>query len=67
MGKICDLSYFDPSLATSLIQSNDSASELGHGYIYGQLVGLGYTEYQMIDKKWISYGFANQSFVLKRR
>jgi hypothetical protein len=66
-GKVSDLSEIDPTIAQEVIEANRRCSLTGEGSIYGQLLTIGYSEYRQHDKKWVSYGYCNNKFLLKRR
>lgn len=66
-GYIADLRGLTVQKAEELIKSNEQSATTGEGAIYGQLLAIGYSEYRMIDKKWVPFGLANTKFTLKRR
>lgn len=66
-GYICDLRELSKDDAKKLIEANQRCCVSGEGYIYGQLIAIGYTEYRMIEKKWFPYGLSNSKFILRRR
>jgi hypothetical protein len=67
MGRVSDLSSLSKDEAKALVKANKGCEEEGIGCCYGQFMTLGFTEYRMNDKKWTSFGFPNNKFVLRRR
>eukprot|EP01031_Cornospumella_fuschlensis_P038324 gene38324-46574_t len=66
-GHVSDLTSLPQNLADKMQRVNKECVDKGVGCVYGQLVVLGYTEYRMIEDKWLSFGHPNIKFVMKRR
>jgi hypothetical protein len=66
-GVMADLSSCSFYEANVLDEADKLCVETGAGYIYGQLVLLGYREYRIQGNGWQPVGMNNEKFVLKRR
>lgn len=66
-GITADLSCCGVEEALELVEADRQCSELGIGYIYGQLVVLGYKEHRIQGERWQPVGWSNDKFVMKRR
>lgn len=66
-GFISDLRHVHKDVAEEMIRVNKQAATTGEGFVYGQLIVLGHSEYRLFEGSWLPYGPANQKFVLYRR
>ena len=66
-GVVADLSHCTYEEAKALDDADRKCTETGVGYIYGQLVVLGYREYRIQGNGWSPVGMNNEKYVLKRR
>ena len=66
-GITADLSYCSVQEAKELVEADNQCIERGIGYIYGQLVVLGYKEHRIQGDAWQPVGWSNDKFVMKRR
>lgn len=66
-GITADLSYCSIKEARELVEADRQCIERGIGYIYGQLVVLGYKEHRIQGDAWQPVGWSNDKFILKRR
>lgn len=66
-GITADLSYCSIKEARELVEADRQCIERGIGYIYGQLVVLGYKEHRIQGDAWQPVGWSNDKFIMKRR
>lgn len=66
-GITADLSYCSVKEARELVEADRQCIERGIGYIYGQLVVLGYKEHRIQGDAWQPVGWSNDKFIMKRR
>lgn len=66
-GYISDLTSLHEDIAQSIDRTNKACEKTGEGYIYGQLIVLGYSEFRISEKKWIPVGLPNKEYLLLRR
>ena len=66
-GITADLSHCTVKEANELVEADRQCIERGIGYIYGQLVVLGYKEHRIQGDAWQPVGWSNDKFVMKRR
>jgi hypothetical protein len=66
-GITADLSYCSLKEAKELVEADRLCIERGIGYIYGQLVVLGYKEHRIQGDAWQPVGWSNDKFIMRRR